>query len=141
MAAVVIWLKVVHISALVFWMAALLYLPALLAAHPGTHERRSFHRLRGKTRVLYLGIASPAAILAIVSGSALIEAAGAHGGWLVLKLAAVALMVTFHVYLGSLLTVLRERPVERRPWALASLAGVPAVLITAVLYLVIAKPI
>jgi protoporphyrinogen IX oxidase len=141
MQAAVIWLKATHITALLFWSATLFYLPGLLAQHPRTHERTAFHRLRVITRVTYLGIASPAAIIAIASGSGLIFVANAHGGWLVLKLAVVALMTIFHVYLGAVLADMWQRPTGRSPRALQSLVAIPSVLIAGTLYLVLAKPI
>lgn len=141
MDAATAWLKAVHIIALLAWSATLFYLPSLLAAHPGITERTRFYRLRAMTRTVYIGIASPAAIVSIVSGSALIVVANAHGGWLALKLTAVALMVAYHIYCGALVAAFRERPVERRPAALHALIVVPAVLVPVVFYLVLGKPV
>ena len=140
MQAAIAWLMALHIAALAVWSAALFYLPGLLAAHP-RREGDAFARLRWMSRLAYLGIASPAAILAIVSGSLLIVAADSHGGWLVLKLAVVALMVLFHIYCGSLVAEMRQHPVRRSAAALASLVLIPALLVPATLYLVLAKPL
>lgn len=141
MEAATAWLMAIHIASLAVWSAGLLYLPGLLAAHPRTDGRDSFLRLRWMSRLTYLGIASPAAILAVISGSLLIVALGSHGGWLVLKLAAVALMTTFHVFCGYLVAEMRERPVRHSAAALASLSMIPALLVPATLYLVLAKPL
>lgn len=135
------WLKIVHFATLLVWAGSLFYLPALLAAHPRTQSGPGFVRLRRMSRATYLAIASPAAILAIVSGSLLIVVAGVHGGWLVAKLAVVALMTAFHTICGHLLAAMRVPPVKRSPAALASLVTVPAILVPATFYLVLGKPL
>lgn len=141
MEAATVWLKIIHISALLFWSATLFYLPGLLAAHPRADDVTAFYRIRTITRVTYLAIASPSAIIAVISGSALIYVAGVHGGWLVLKLIAVAMMVAFHVYIGSVVAEMRVPPVRRASAALLSLIIIPAALVPAVFYLVLAKPV
>jgi protoporphyrinogen IX oxidase len=135
------WLKVAHIIALSLWTAGLFYLPPLFAAHRGKETLKDFHRLRAITRIVYLGIASPAAIVAVLTGSALIYVANAHGGWLVLKLALVSLMVVFHIYCGSLLVSMRERHASPRPAAMIALLLIPTILVPAVFYLVLVQPL
>ncbi len=135
------WLKIIHIAGLSIWVAALFYLPSLLASHAEKEKLREFHRHRAITRITYLGVASPAAIVTIVSGSALIYFADAHGGWLVLKIGLVSLMTLFHVFCGSLLVRMRRQEEAGRPMLMASLVSAPAILVPGVLYLVLAKPI
>ena len=141
MDAAIAWLKALHIASMLFWSASLFYLPGLLAAHPRTKAPADFHRLRLITRMAFIGIASPAAIIAIISGSALIYVAAAHGGWLALKLTAVALMAVFHVYCGTLVARFRYHPARPRPAFLYALTGVPVVLVAIVFYLVLGKPV
>jgi putative membrane protein len=141
MDAATAWLKALHIAAMLVWSAALFYLPSLLAEHATTTKQTAFYRLRAMTRIVFIAIASPAAIIAIISGSALIVVAAAHGGWLALKLTAVALMVMFHVYCGSLVAAFRLFPVKRNPTLLHALVIVPTVLVPVVFYLVLAKPV
>lgn len=136
-----IWLKAVHIAALLFWCAGLVLLPALLAAHAQPMPRDAFHRLRARIRLTYLGIATPAAIVAIVSGSILIPVAGAHGGWLAVKLTVVALMVAFHVVCGALLRSLRRQGRAGSPTPYLSMIAIPVLLIALVLWLVLGKPL
>src|SRR5690606_3654654 len=59
-----------------------------------------FHRIRVMSRVAFVGIASPAAVIAIISGSALVYTLDASGGWLAAKLTVVAFMAIFHAYCG-----------------------------------------
>jgi protoporphyrinogen IX oxidase len=137
----VAWLKIAHVMALSVWVAGLFYLPALFAAHWGRQTQRDFHRLRAITRIVYLGISSPAAIIAVLTGSGLIYLADAHGGWLVVKLGLVSLMVVFHIYCGSLLVQMRDRKASRRPAAMIALLLIPTILVPAVLYVVLVKPV
>jgi protoporphyrinogen IX oxidase len=134
--------KLIHIAAIVVWAAGLLYLPGLFAAHPQcAGSDAEFRRLRQQTRLVYVALMSPAAVIAVVSGTVLVYLATAIGGWIVLKLAAVAGMVLLHVYMGRLLGVLLEQPGLRRPIA-HRLLMVPAVLlIVAVITLVSWKPV
>lgn len=137
----VAWTKIAHVAALSFWVAGLFYLPPLFAMHLEKEKIRDFHRLRAITRIVYLGVASPAAIIAIATGAALIYLAGSHGGWLVIKIGLVSLMVVFHVYCGTLLVTLRRQEAGRHPLATASLVLIPAILVPGVLYFVLVKPI
>lgn len=133
------WLKALHIVTLLVWCAGLLYLPGLFASShsvPG----KDLGRLHVAMRFTFVVVTSPAAILAIVSGTVLVAATGAGGPWLLLKLAAVTAMVVFHLYCGRVVTLLDTSP--RLGWRKYSswLAGVPALLIAAVFWLALAKP-
>ncbi|MFU8817019.1 MAG: CopD family protein [Pseudomonadales bacterium] len=134
------WVKGIHISALVIWCAGLFYLPGLFASHCRKHEPQPFYRLRAITRVSYLGVTSPAAIIAVISGSALVWLADISGGWLPVKLTLVGMMAAYHALCGHVLFQLREEQ-GYRPLTLLSLMLVPAALIPPVLWLVLAKPL
>lgn len=135
------WLKTLHIATMLVWCAGLFYLPGLFATHPTLRNPRDLRRLRIMTRFAFVMVTSPAAVLAIVSGTALIYVADAHGGWLVLKLTVVSLMVLFHLYCGRTLARLHDTPAARSPAAHLSLIAVPGILVPLVLWLVLAKPL
>ncbi|MBZ8138364.1 hypothetical protein CLD22_00420 [Rubrivivax gelatinosus] len=126
------WLKLLHLAAIVVWGGALLYL-ALALATRGEPPRRPLQR------ALFTSVATPAALVAIGSGTAVFLIHGPHVGWLVLKLALVALLVLGHALAGLL--VLR---VERS--GVAAVAGGRALLawtllwLAAITWLVLAKP-
>lgn len=136
-----VWLKAIHISALIVWCAGLLSLPGLLARHKHARSDHAFRRLRGMTRFSYIVIASPAAVIAIASGMGLIAFTDISGGWFPLKLSAVAMMAVFHVYCGHLRRVLNEAPDALSGRFYRILPVVPLLLIPYVLWLVLAKPI
>lgn len=137
-------LKGLHIAALVIWCAGLIALPLLLAFHkqlttaPDTEAR--YRQFRIATHVLYTAIATPAAIIAISAGTALIFAAQVYEPWLLLKLAFVSVMVFAHAFCGHMVLLSGERPIDWRmpPVILTLLVTIPVM--TGILWLVLVKP-
>ena len=63
-------LKLLHFAALLCWCGSLLYLPAMIAA--GKRSEQLFYRDHAHlTRMVFTLISTPAALLAIGSGTAL----------------------------------------------------------------------
>jgi len=136
------WIKFLHIVALVSWCGLLLYLTALLCqlARPERLAQGFSPGAPPLPRLLYNSLASPAALLAIASGSLLFLLHGLTGPWLVLKLLAVSVMVLAHGLCGWLLLRL-EHDHPRGVVAGSLLAGGAAGLaMLAVVDLVLAKP-
>jgi protoporphyrinogen IX oxidase len=134
------WVKGIHITTLVIWCAGLLCLPGLFATHCEPRDLRPFHRLRAMSRFSYIVIVSPAAIIAILSGSILVWLADVRGGWLPVKLSVVAMMAAYHTLCGHILSQLRE-PEGFRQGPLLAMVAVPVLLIPMALWLVLAKPL
>ncbi len=94
-----LWIKVVHLFAVIAWMVGLFYLPRLFVYHSqqgvGSDADKVFGVMEG--RLLRI-IMRPAAVGAVLSGSALIhvQGLGLTDVWLVAKLAGVAGLVVFH---------------------------------------------
>lgn len=135
------WAMMAHIVTLGTWSAALLVLAGLYAAAPDPGERAEIQRHRIMCRFLFVMVASPAAILAIVSGTGLVVLRGASGDWLLGKLAVVTLLVMYHAYCGKLLDAQgmeshRAHPRRRHPLLVLT----PVALITGIFVLVLAKP-
>lgn len=133
-------LKLFHFVALICWCGALLYLPALIAAGTRVNDALFYRDHAHLTRMIFTLVATPAALLAIGSGTLLFVRDAVFAPWLILKLSAVAGMVLCHALCGVL--VLRiERFPER---AIGRECLVIGVLITALiamaLWLVLAKP-
>lgn len=134
------WLKMLHVAAIICWCGLLLYLPALIAQSGGrvaagdapTPAWHMSHRL-------FTLVATPVALLAIGSGTAIIFVEQPLAGWLVLKLAAVTAMVGCHALAGLLIVRLEHRPDEGVAHHCAALALVSLGLILAVAWLVLRK--
>lgn len=134
------FLKLLHFAALLVWCGTLLYLPGLIAAGTRPGEPAFYRDHAHIVRLVFTLVSSPAAVLAIASGSLLFVDPTALHPWLILKLSAVALLVLLHALCGVL--ILR---VERRPEVnIRSTSGLVAVLIAllvgATLWLVLGKP-
>ena len=135
------WVMATHIVTLGAWSAALLILAGLYAAPPMAQERASVERYALMCRYVFVILGSPAAVLAIISGSALVALRGVEGSWLLAKLAVVALLAMYHVYCGRLLHA-QEHEALRPPraWKAGLLIFVPVAFISAIVVLVLAKP-
>jgi putative membrane protein len=98
-------IKSLHVIFMVTWYAGLFYLPRLFVYHAmaPADDRLGIERFKVMERKLYWGIMTPGALLTVVFGTWLWLSYGIGGGWLHAKLALVALLIAFHVYLGKLL--------------------------------------
>ncbi|RDB43499.1 hypothetical protein DU490_07140 [Halomonas sp. DQ26W] len=135
------WIKILHIATLLCWCGALLYLPALLLGSVKPRGASSFHVSAPVIlRFLFTHVATPFALLAIMSGTLLFIVGQLTGGWLVLKLAAVTGMVFCHVLCGGLIVRLEQERLRGLVPASALVAVVAASLMLAVLVLVLGKP-
>jgi putative membrane protein len=99
-----LWLKALHVIAIISWMAGLLYLPRLFvyhcAAEAGSVQSETFKIMEGR---LLKAIMTPAMIVAWASGLWLArEAAFFQDPWFHLKLAMVVLMTAAHIHFARL---------------------------------------
>jgi len=134
------WLKGVHVIAIIFWSASLIYLPILMAGHNPRLSNPMYLRLHGMVRNLYIWIASPFALLAIVSGTALIPLREVTAPWFALKLLVVAALAIIHARCGVILA--KQSHTAERANALVRVMRIalPIILFPCVLWLVLAKP-
>lgn len=133
------WLKFGHISAMSLWFTGLFFLPRLFAArHRGERDARMayFSPVAG---ALYFRVMSPAALVTIAFGIALIATAPG-GAWLPLKLFVVLLAIVVHVYIGVVMFEL-ERGRDRHGAGFYRVLGaLPLVLLLGIAALTGAKP-
>jgi uncharacterized membrane protein len=130
------WLKLLHISAVTVWCAALLYLPLALAA--AREEERLVQRR--VLRLLFTSVATPAALVAIASGTLIFLWQGPLTSWLVAKLAVVSLVVLAHASLGMLVLRSEDGGAPLRCRACSTVFGASLAGLATTAYLVLAKP-
>src|SRR5690606_33966516 len=136
-----LWLLVLHIIAVLLWVAALLYLPALTAARPA-HLRpaRAPQNPRNSIeRMVFTRVATPAALTAIIAGTLVFVIDRTIDSWLIIKLALVTGLVLCHVTVGALILRVERGGTPLVPACIA-LAMVIMLLIGLILWLVLAKP-
>ncbi|MDH1623373.1 Uncharacterized membrane protein [Pseudomonas sp. NFACC19-2] len=133
-------LKLLHFMALICWCGALLYLPAMIAAGTRSSDEMFYRDHAHLTRTVFNLIATPAALLAIGSGTALFLRESIFDPWLIVKLTTVAGMVLCHALCGVLILRIERaaEPALRRDCLLIAL--LLSALIGATLWLVLAKP-
>jgi putative membrane protein len=139
-----LWIKALHIIAVIAWMAGMLYLPRLFVYHcettPGTAESERFKVMERK---LLRMIVNPAMIAVWILGLtlSLLPATDAwHHGWFQLKFALVIVMSGAHGMFASWVKVF-ARDANTRPQRFYRLWNeVPTVLMVAIVILAVVKP-
>ena len=136
----VTWLKLIHIAAISIWMAGLVSLPGLYVQRAAVGEEEQLYRLQRIVRFAYVRIVSPAAFLAVASGTALIFLREAFVPWLSVKLALVALLSIIHALTGLVVIRLFNEGEVYPVWRFMATTALIVVLICGVLFNVLAKP-
>lgn len=137
------WVKVIHVLAVISWMAGLLYLPRLFVYHVdavlGSEKDETFKVME---RRLVKAIMRPAAIVALVSGFILIWVAGFGWGdvWLVIKLLAVLGMFAAHGKLESHMVEFAKGDRRHSSRYFRIFNEVPTVLMIVIVIMVVVKP-
>jgi putative membrane protein len=137
-----LWLKALHVVAVISWMAGLLYLPRLFVYHseaqPGSKQSETFKVM--EYRLLRL-IMNPAMIVVWVTGPLLAWQMGVmHDRWLAAKIVFVILLSGFHHALGRWRKAFAEDR-NQRPTKYFRIANeVPTLLMVAIVVLVVVKP-
>jgi putative membrane protein len=103
-----LWIKSLHIIAMVTWFAGLFYLPRLFVYHALTRDAIGNERFKVMERKLYVGIMTPGAALTVATGLWLWLGYGIGGGWLYAKLALVLILIAHHAWLGKLMVDFRH---------------------------------
>ena len=96
-------LKLLHFMALICWCGALLYLPVMIAAGTRSSDELFYRDHAHLARTVFNLLATPAALLAIGSGTMLFLREAIFDPWLILKLTTVAGMVLCHALCGLLI--------------------------------------
>lgn len=137
-----LWIKALHVIAVISWMAGLLYMPRLFIYHtdaePGSLQSETFKVMEQR---LLAVIMRPAMGLTWLLGLYLAWAVyGFHGGWLHAKLALVIALSVYHEHLAkSVRSFAADSPRRSaRYWRLMN--EVPTVLMIAIVILVVVKP-
>jgi putative membrane protein len=137
-----LWLKALHVVAIIAWMAGLLYLPRLFvyhcAAETGSVQSETFKVME---RRLLKAIMNPAMIATWVLGLALVWQGGwLTSGWLHAKLALVLGLSAVHGMLAKQVKVFAADRNARPARYFRILNEVPTVLMIGIVILVIVKP-
>jgi protoporphyrinogen IX oxidase len=141
-----LWIKALHVVAVISWMAGLLYLPRLFVYHcdaePGSAGSETFKVME---RRLMAAIMTPAMLVSWALGLGLIAVLGLEvfrdGYWLTVKVALVIALTGAHLLMiRHLRDFARDRNRHSQRY-FRILNEVPTVLMIAIVILVIVRPI
>lgn len=140
--AAYLWVKALHVVAVIAWMAGMLYLPRLFVYHVeaerGSVQSETFKVME---RRLLRAIINPAMIVTWAAGLWLAWYGFAfQAGWLHAKLALVLVLSGVHGYLSGAVRRFAEDRNEKpaRHWRIVN--EIPTLLMIAIVILVIVKP-
>ena len=133
-----LWIKALHIIAIVSWFAGLLYLPRLFVYHADSTDDVSKERFTLMEQRLYRRIMGPAMAVSVLLGLLLLGWFGLSG-WLIAKLVLVAAVIVFHVWCGRQIKQLKIGN-GLRPATYRMCNEIPTVLLIGIVLLVVLKP-
>jgi putative membrane protein len=137
-----LWLKSLHIIAVIAWMAGMLYLPRLFVYHAGVpaHSPQS-ETFKVMERRLLKAIMNPAMIATWGFGIWLaVEGGWFKAGWLHGKLALVLLLSGLHGYLSASVRRFANDQNTKSARFYRFLNEVPTILLVLIVLLVVLKP-
>ncbi|GLK68773.1 protoporphyrinogen oxidase HemJ [Hansschlegelia plantiphila] len=137
-----LWIKTLHVVAVISWMAAMLYLPRLFVYHAGAAAGSELSEtFKVMERRLLRGIATPAMIVSWIAGLLLVWKGGwMTAGWLHGKLLFVVILSGIHGMLARFTRDFANDRNRKTAKFYRVLNEVPAVLMLAIVALVIIKP-
>ena len=134
------WVKILHISFVVAWMAGLLYLPRLFVYHKeNENENKTVAIFKVMEKRLYFYIMNPAAVLVWFSGLYLGHVLG-FDTWLIVKIGVVLIMTGYHILLGIHLNDFKLDRQIRTSRYFRIINEVPFLLLFIILIMVVMKP-
>lgn len=134
------FLKFAHLAAIAVWSGGLIVLPFLFRQRMGMAPGVELDRLHRITRLVYVELTSPAAFIAIATGTALIFVQATFVEWFSLKMVLVGIMAMLHVVAGLVLHQLFAPGGRFGATAAAALTTGYLVVIAGILWFVLAKP-
>ena len=137
-----LWVKVVHIIAIIAWMAGLFYLPRLFVYHVNVDSKSEAAQLFQVMEYrLYRIIMVPSMLLSLASGFFLVIVQNVWSfGWFHLKLTSVVGLVIFHHLLNYWRKQLATGVCTRTAPFFRLINEVPTLLLIVIIISVIVKP-
>ncbi len=137
--------KSLHLIAVISWMAGLLYLPRIFVYHSETlnnEDKNNTFKIMEKRLFFY--IMNPSMILSWIFGLLLLHSIGLESlteFWLVTKLILVISLTFYHFFLFSCLKRFSQNNNKHSSKFFRFINEVPTVLLIAIIFVVVFKPI
>ena len=140
--------KSIHLIAVFFWVAGLLYLPRIFVYHSESVENNKSEDLMSTFKVmerrLFIYIMNPAMIASWIFGVLLIHTIGINNLdslWLQLKLLFVILLTIYHFFLFQCLRKFTGNNNSYSSRFYRIINEMPTVLLVAIIFIIIFKPL
>jgi putative membrane protein len=136
-----LWLKALHVIAVITWFAGLFYLPRLYVYHADAKDLISLQRFEIMERRLFTLMTIGAAAGIFFGLAMLIESpAYLQMTWLKVKLLFVALVIAYHGYCYKLMRDFAAQRNKRSAKWFRAYNEVPSLLLIAIVILAVVKP-
>ena len=140
--------KSIHLIAVIFWMAGLLYLPRIFVYHSEAAQNNKSEDLTSTFKMmerrLFIYIMNPAMIVSWIFGILLIHTIGMDNLsflWLQLKLLFVIILTVYHFFLFQCLNNFAENNNSYSPKFYRIINEIPTILLIGIIFLVVFKPL
>lgn len=133
-------LKFVHITTITVWAAGLISLPGLYVQRAHVRDNDGLFRLQMIVRYAYVTIISPAAFIAVVSGTALIFGQRTYAPWFSLKLLFVGVLAILHILTGLIIIRLFKEGEVYPVWRFVMTTIVTSIVVATIVFIALAKP-
>ena len=137
--------KLLHLIAVISWMAGLLYLPRIFVYHSQNNTQPIISDVfKVMEKKLFYYIMTPAMILSWLFGLLLIHEVGFQQlgqTWMILKIVLVSFLTLYHFYLGRILGQFRLDSNKHTHKFFRLINEIPTILLILIIFVVIFKPI
>lgn len=144
---VLLWIKVLHIVAIVCWMAMFFYLPRLFVYHAKYKDNAEFVKIvQIQESKLYKVIGTPALAISLLSGALLVAQNPAYiqvaqsGLWLHIKLLAVIALIAYHIACGYFIRSFAKNACQKSHRFFRIFNEIPTILLIIIVILAVFKP-
>ncbi|HEY4221118.1 MAG TPA: CopD family protein [Myxococcota bacterium] len=138
-----LWVKALHVVAVISWMAGLLYVYRLFVYHAMETEQVVRERLQVMERKLLRAITTPAAVVAVITGITmlwLLDFSYLSQPWMDTKLVLVAGMLVMHVLALRYRVVLIANPQAIAHKRFRVMNEIPTLLMIGIVIMIIVRP-
>ena len=134
-------LKVLHIVAVISWMAGLLYLPRIFVYHCNAKAKSELDQtLQIMEKKLLRFIMNPAMILVFIFGFIMVYNIGFEFTWLHIKLTLVFILACYHGFLAKCRKDFANHKNKHSQKFYRIINEIPIIIIAAIVFLVVIKP-
>lgn len=138
-----LWLKAIHIIAVVCWFAGIFYLPRLFIYHAATEDQVGRERFKIMERKLYRAIMNPSMIVTLILGIWMLalrwQTYSTHV-WLWVKVVLVIGLIGYHHYCLKIMKAYANDQTLHSDRFLRVFNEIPVLILLPVVILVVLKP-